>query len=202
MSVSNPHRRTDADWTTRLGRFLRNYYIYFVFVAVVMLLSSANLDQFGLFERGNFLNDYNVINILRISAPLLVLSGAFTLLMVSGYIDLSVGSAMSLCAVTYAALAINGVPFVPAFALTVVVGCGLGAINGVLVVILKITPVIATLITLSLFKGVALLMVEDGTSAIKSGGGLSMPDWINTYGRDGFLLHLPASFPSPFESRR
>ena len=175
----------------RIAHFLRNYYIYFVFVAVILGLSAANLDSYGLFERGNFLYKKNIINILRVSAPLITLAGAFCLLMVSGYIDLSVGSAMSLSAVIYALLAINGVPFVLAFAITVVVGAGLGVINGFLVVRLKITPVIATLITLSFYKGIALLLVQDGVSAIKSGGGLTMPSWFNSYGREGVLLGLP-----------
>ena len=35
----------------RVARFLRDYYIYFVLVAVVVLLSVANLDKFDLFER-------------------------------------------------------------------------------------------------------------------------------------------------------
>jgi len=178
----------------RIAQFLRNYYIYFVLVAVILGLSLANLDSYGLFERGNFLYKKNIINILRVSAPLITLAGAFCLLMVSGYIDLSVGSAMSLSAVVYALLAINGVPFVFAFAITVVVGAGLGVINGLLVVRLKITPVIATLITLSFYKGIALLLVEDGTSAIKSGGGLKMPSWFNSYGREGVLLGLPMAF--------
>ena len=86
-------------------------------IAVVVVLSVANLDRFPLFERGNFLSENNIVNILRAAAPLLTLAGAFTLLMVSGYIDLSVGSAMSLSAVVYALLAINGVPFLPAVAL-------------------------------------------------------------------------------------
>ena len=178
----------------RIAQFLRNYYIYFVLVAVILGLSAANLDSYGLFERGNFLYKKNIINILRVSAPLITLSGAFCLLMVSGYIDLSVGSAMSLSAVIYALLAINGVPFVLAFAITVVVGAGLGVINGFLVVRLKITPVIATLITLSFYKGIALLLVQDGTSAIKSGGGLKMPSWFNSYGREGVLFGLPMAF--------
>jgi ribose/xylose/arabinose/galactoside ABC-type transport system permease subunit len=179
---------------SRIAQFLRNYYIYFVLVAVILGLSAANLDSYGLFERGNFLYKKNIINILRVSAPLITLAGAFCLLMVSGYIDLSVGSAMSLSAVIYALLAINGVPFVFAFAITVVVGAGLGVINGFLVVRLKITPVIATLITLSFYKGIALLLVQDGTSAIKSGGGLSMPGWFNSYGREGVLFGLPMAF--------
>jgi ribose/xylose/arabinose/galactoside ABC-type transport system permease subunit len=179
---------------SRIARLLRNYYIYFVLAAVVVVLSVANLDKFDLFERGNFLNRNNIINILRVSAPLLTLAGAFTLLMVSGNIDLSVGSAMSLCAVVYALLAINGVPFLAAVAITLLLGSGLGAINGFLVVKLRITPVIATLISLSLYKGIALLLVPDGVSAIKSGGDLSMPGWFNSYGREGVMLGLPVAF--------
>ncbi|MDA4846635.1 ABC transporter permease [Hoeflea poritis] len=194
MSQPTAISQGPTDRNGRIARFLRDYYIYFVFVAVIAVLSVANLDQFTLFERGNFLNKYNIINILRVSAPLITLAGAFTLLMVSGYIDLSVGSAMSLSAVVYALLAINGVPFLPAFVATVAVGVVLGTINGFLVVRLKITPVIATLITLSLYKGIALLLVQDGVSAIKSGGGLKMPAWFNDYGREGVLLSLPMAF--------
>jgi ribose/xylose/arabinose/galactoside ABC-type transport system permease subunit len=166
MPKSSTLAQTSPTIAGHVARYMRDYYIYFVLVLVVALLSVANLDKFGLFERGNFLYERNIINILRISAPLLTLAGAFTLLMVSGYIDLSVGSAMSLSAVVYAMLAINGVPFLPAFATTLAVGAGLGLINGFLVVRLKITPVIATLITLSLYKGVALLLVQVGVSAI------------------------------------
>ncbi len=177
-----------------VGSLLRQYYIYLVLLIVVAVLTLANLDRFPLFERGNFLSENNIVNILRAAAPLLTLAGAFTLLMVSGYIDLSVGSAMSLSAVVYALLAINGVPFLPAVALALLLGVGLGIINGLLVVRLDITPVIATLITLSLYKGVALLLVQDGVSAIKSGGGRSMPDWFNSYGREPALLGLPMAF--------
>jgi ribose transport system permease protein len=194
MAQSTTQDASRSSRGDRLARLLRDYYIYFVLAAVVLVLSVANLDKFDLFERGNFLNQNNIINILRVSAPLLTLAGAFTLLMVSGYIDLSVGSTMSLSAVVYAMLAINGVSFLPAVAITLVVGIGLGLINAFLVVRLKITPVIATLITLSLYKGVALLLVEDGVSAIKSGGGLAMPEWFNSYGREGVLLGLPMAF--------
>jgi ribose/xylose/arabinose/galactoside ABC-type transport system permease subunit len=44
----------------------------------------------------------------------------------------------------------------------------MGFLNGYLVMKLRITPVIATLVTLSLFKGIAMLIVPDGLSAIKS----------------------------------
>jgi ribose/xylose/arabinose/galactoside ABC-type transport system permease subunit len=59
---------------------------------------------------------------------------------------------------------------------------------------LRITPVIATLVTLNLFKGIALLIVPDGTSAIKSTAAQKMPAMINTYARQDVLLGLPGAF--------
>ncbi len=59
---------------------------------------------------------------------------------------------------------------------------------------LRITPVIATLVTLSLFKGLALLIVPDGLSAIKSSADQVMPGWINDYARKEILFGLPAAF--------
>jgi ribose/xylose/arabinose/galactoside ABC-type transport system permease subunit len=75
-----------------------------------------------------------------------------------------------------------------------ILGCGLGFINGYLVMKLRITPVIATLVTLSLFKGVALLIVPDGLSAIKGSADKVMPAWINDYARKDVLLGLPWAF--------
>jgi ribose/xylose/arabinose/galactoside ABC-type transport system permease subunit len=131
---------------------------------------------------------------LRSAVPVMTLSGAFTLLMISGYIDLSVGSAMSLNAVVFAWMILNGVPFLLAFPITLVVGVVLGAVNGYLVMKLRITPVIATLVTLLIFKGLALLIVPDGSSAIKSTAEQAMPAWINDYARQDVFLGLPMAF--------
>ena len=131
---------------------------------------------------------------LRVSAPILTLSGAFTLLMISGYIDLSVGSAMSLAAVVFSLMILNGFPFIAAFLVTLVVGIGMGLLNGFFVMKLRITPVIATLVTLNLFKGIALLIVPDFTSAIKSTATQKMPAMINYFARQDVFLGLPMAF--------
>jgi len=152
------------------------------------------VGEVGLFGRGAFLSPASLINMLRISVPILTLSGAFCLLMISGYIDLSVGSAMSLSAVVFSLMILNGFAFLPALLLTLVVGVGMGLLNGFNVMKLRITPVIATLVTLNLFKGIALLIVPDGTSAIKSTATQKMPAFINYYARQDVVLGLPASF--------
>jgi ribose/xylose/arabinose/galactoside ABC-type transport system permease subunit len=165
-----------------------------VLLSIVVIFSLLKLDEVPMFGRGHFLGRDSIINLLRTAVPIMTVSGAFTLLMISGYIDLSVGSAMSLNAVVFSWLVLNGVPFLPAILGAMVLGVVLGAINGFLVMRLRITPVIATLVTLLLYKGVALLIVPDGQSAVKSTAEQTMPGWINNYARQDVLLGLPAAF--------
>jgi ribose/xylose/arabinose/galactoside ABC-type transport system permease subunit len=173
---------------------IKKYYIYVVLALIVVLFSVVKLGQVQMFGRGHFLSPDSLINLLRTAVPILTLSGAFTLLMISGYIDLSVGSAMSLSAVVFALMILNGFAFLPALLLTLVMGLAMGGLNGLLVMKLRITPVIATLVTLNLFKGIALLIVPGGLSAIKSSAAKLMPAWINDYARKGVLLRLPWAF--------
>lgn len=186
--------RAELDRSRARRSTIKKYYIYVVLLLIVAVFSVMKLDQVPLFGRGSFLSRDSIINLLRTAAPIMTLSGAFTLLMISGYIDLSVGSAMSLNAVVFAFMVLNGFSFLPALLLTLLLGVVLGAINGFLVMRLRITPVIATLVTLLLFKGVALLIVPDGTSAVKSTAEQTMPGWINNYARQDVLMGLPAAF--------
>ena len=173
---------------------IKRYYIYIVLALIVAAFSLLKLDEVTFFGRGHFLSPDSIINLLRSAVPIFILSGAFTLLMISGYIDLSVGSGMSLTAVVFAWLVLNGYPFWVAISTTLVLGLVMGALNGLLVMQLRITPVIATLVTLNLFKGIALLIVPDGTSAIKSTATQTMPGWINDFARKDVLLGLPWAF--------
>jgi len=182
----------DRSGATRAA--VKKYYIYVVLLVIVAIFSLVKVGEVGLFGRGAFLSPDSVINMLRISVPILTLSGAFTLLMISGHIDLSVGSAMSLSAVVFSLMILNGFPFLLAFVITLVVGIGMGLLNGFNVMKLRITPVIATLVTLNLFKGIALLIVPDGTSAIKSTATQKMPAMINFYARQDVVLGLPLAF--------
>ena len=193
-NLSNESLRNPLERAARARANVKNLYIYVVLVLIVAVFSVVKLGQVEFFGRGHFLSPDSVVNLLRAAVPILTLSGAFTLLMISGYIDLSVGSAMSLSAVMFSYLILNGFPFYAALPLTLVLGICLGALNGLLVVRLRITPVIATLVTLNLFKGIALLIVPDGTSAIKSTAAQKMPAWINDYARAGAVFGLPWAF--------
>ena len=185
---------TSQQPTRSMRATIKKFYIYFVLLLIILVFSVVKLGEVEMFGRGHFLSPDSVINMLRSAVPVMTLSGAFTLLMISGYIDLSVGSAMSLNAVVFAFMILNGVPFLPAFLITLVLGVVLGSINGYLVMKLRITPVIATLVTLLLFKGFALLIVPDFSSAIKGSAEHPMPAWINDYARQNVFLGLPMAF--------
>lgn len=194
IDVKKQSLRLQFDRSAALRLNIKKFYIYFVLMLIVLVFSMMKLDQVNMFERGHFLSPDSVINLLRSAVPILTLSGAFTLLMIAGYIDLSVGSAMSLSAVVFALMILNGFSFLPAFMITLILGIGLGFLNGYLVMKLRITPVIATLVTLNLFKGAAMLIVPDGLSAIKGSAEKVMPGWINDYARKDILLGLPWAF--------
>lgn len=182
------------DRSTVIRTNIKRFYIYFVLALVVIVFSVIRLDEVDWFERGHFLNPNNIINLLRISVPIITVAGAFTFLMIAEYIDLSIGSAMSLSAVVFSWMILNGSSFLLAMFVTIILGIIMGSLNGILVMKLNITPVIATLVTLSLFKGIALLIVPDGLSAIKGSSEQTMPAWINDYARQDVGLGLPMAF--------
>ena len=186
--------RKQLDRSESIRSVIKQFYIYVVLALIVLAFSLMKLDQVEFFGRGHFLSPDSVINMLRSAVPILTLSGAFTLLMISGNIDLSVGSAMSLSAVVFAWMILNGFGFLPAFIITLILGILMGFLNGYFVMKLRITPVIATLVTLSLYKGIALLIVPKGLSSIKSSADKVMPAWINDYARKDVLLGLPWAF--------
>ncbi len=193
-TVKNTPSRLQADRSAAIRETIKQFYIYVVLLLIVIAFSLLKLDQVSFFERGHFLSPDSIINLLRSAVPILILSGAFTLVMIAGYIDLSVGSAMSLSAVVFAWMILNGYGFLLALIATMILGIIMGFLNGYLVTKLRITPVIATLVTLSLFKGIALLIVPDGLSAIKSSADKVMPAWINDYARKEAFIGLPWAF--------
>jgi ribose/xylose/arabinose/galactoside ABC-type transport system permease subunit len=177
---------------------IKRFYIYFVLALVVVVFSVIRLDEVAFFERGHFLSPDNIINLLRISVPIMTVSAAFTFLMIGERIDLSIGNGMSLTAVVFALLILNGFSFLSALVGTLILGILMGALNGFLVEKLRITPVIGTLITFSLYLGIAQLIVTyamgPGQSAIKGTAEKPMPAWINNYGREDVLFGLPMAF--------
>ncbi|MGA4727084.1 ABC transporter permease [Micromonospora taraxaci] len=115
------------------------------------------------------------IDILRLSAPLILVALGMTLVISTGGIDLSVGS---LCAISgaIACMYISKQPdqnsltvVLTALALALAISLVLGAWNGVLVAVIGIQPIIATLILMVAGRGLAQLITQGQIITINSG---------------------------------
>ena len=108
------------------------------------------------FTGQNFLSVTNLFECVRLAVEIGLLALALTPVIVTGGIDLSVGSMMGLCAVTLGALLKDAHwPTALALLATLLVSLAGGAINAFLISRLNLSPLIVTLGTYSLFRGIA-----------------------------------------------
>ena len=122
---------------------------------VLLLVLAAEVAVFAATAQ-NFFTLGNFFEVIRFSVELGLLAIALTPVIVSGGIDLSVGSMMGLAAVLFGAAVQDWhLPLAVAAALALAAGAVGGALNGALVARLNIPPLIVTLGTFSLFRGVA-----------------------------------------------
>jgi ribose transport system permease protein len=105
-----------------------------------------------------FLALENLMNVSRQIAMLVTVGSVVTMLMVTRNFDLSIGGVVALSGCVAAVLAGADVPIPLAFAIGTVVGTAVGIANAVLVVIVGINSVVATLGTMYLTRGSALLV--------------------------------------------
>lgn len=163
------------------SQVISNGYVLIILIGVFLI--------FSLFSEGRFVSSGSIVNILRISVPVLLISTVATLLMITGNVDLSVGGQLGLCACVFALMMQYGIPFYAGVVIVALLGCLLGFINGFLVMKLNITPVIATLGTMSLFLGIGRLLLQPGLDMIRE----NMPKDMGFFSRGNFFLNLPPS---------
>lgn len=105
-----------------------------------------------------FLTAPNLLNIVRQSAPLLIVAAAMTFVITTGGIDLSVGSVLALAATLSAASLQAGIPWPLVIVLMLAMGGLIGAIQGFFIAYERIPAFIVTLAGLSVIRGLALLI--------------------------------------------
>ncbi|WP_426240854.1 ABC transporter permease [Pararhizobium sp. DWP1-1-3] len=121
----------------------------------------------------NFLSTANIILMSKHVALNAFLAMGMTFVIITGGIDLSVGSIVGLCGMVAGGLILNGIDLqigytmyfnvVEVCLITLVVGILIGAINGLLITKLNVAPFIATLGTLYVARGFALLSSDGQT---------------------------------------
>ncbi len=105
-----------------------------------------------------FLSSGNLASVARQTAVITIMAMGMTMVMVSGGIDLSVGSMMALCGVLGALTMVNSASVILGILVCIVAGAGLGMLNGFAVASLGIPAFIVTLGAMGIYRGVSLLI--------------------------------------------
>ena len=155
-----PNLQLDAPWRERL--FPNNEW-------ALLLVIFVECSVFSL-TGSNFLSTANAFEITRLSVEVGLLSLVLTPIIITAGIDLSVGSMMGLAAVVLGSLWRDAhMPIILAAAVTLLVGIAGGSLNALMIARLRFPPLIVTLGTFSLFRGIA----EGLTGGIENYSGFS-----------------------------
>ncbi len=141
---------------------------------LLVTLGFAIADQ--VWGQGRFIELRNFRVVLVQAAPVAVAALGLTLIIISGGIDLSAGTASMLCATVLATMLNAEYSVTLAVAATLLAGsvCGLG--NGLLIAILRIPPFIVTLGTMTIFLGIAKRLAGGSTVFVDRS---LMPEWLS-----------------------
>ena len=128
----------------------------------------------------HFFSSDNLINIARQVSINAIIAVGMSCAILSGGIDLSVGSVMALTGTLTAGLMVAGVPPGLAIMAGLAVGIAFGVGNGFFIAYAKMPPIIVTLATMGIARGLALLYT--GGYPIND-----LPDWFEFFGRGNVL---------------
>lgn len=155
--------------TANMRYLLRHETILAILLVVVLAVLATQSDRF--FTVANLLNQG------RLMTEVALVAMVMTFVIVTGGIDLSVGSILGLTAILLGVFWQNlGMPLPVAMVLAVLAGGIGGLINGVIITRFKVPPLIATLATLALYRGLA-----EGISQARSVRGY--PEWFFVLGQ-------------------
>ena len=116
----------------------------------------------------NFLKVDNIMTILLQSAITAITAYGMTYVIISGAVDLSIGSNIAFSGVIIALLLQAGVPIAISILITLVVGALVGSMNGVMVSKMKLPPFIATLGSQMTLRGLAYIITDSKPVYIQS----------------------------------
>ncbi len=134
----------------RLGTLLANQESAIIIALLVLFLSIGLTNS-------RFLADRNLLDILQGNAYIAVAAIGMSMVIITGNIDISVGSLIGLLAIISGRLVVEGAPVIVAWVVPLIVGAGVGALIGYLVAYLKIPSIVVTLGMLSILKGVLII---------------------------------------------
>lgn len=143
---------------SRLAGFGQQYGFILVLLVVVIYFS---------FAAPFFFSFDNLLAVLHATAPMLVIATGLAVVVFAGKIDISLGSVAFLAAVIGMKLHYEfGVPSQISLVIMVFIGLALGAVNGAIIVGLRINSLVTTLATMIAFRGLALTLTGSQSIAL------------------------------------
>lgn len=146
-----------------------------------LILFSAIVAMINL----RFLSVANILNVFRQSSINAVIAIGMTFVILTGGIDLSVGSILAFCGAVSAAMLSSGINPVLSLLVALVLGLFFGIVNGVLVSVMKLQAFIVTLVTMTFLRGATLVFTNGKPITVNDGGAL----FENIGG--GYLFNIP-----------
>ncbi len=135
--------------------------------SVAVWIALVALIVFGLLRYENFGGAYNISSFLNYNSMFIIIAVGMCFVIMTGGIDLSVGSVAAFTSVIAAYLSPHGIEV--ALPVAVLAGMGFGMINAFCIIVLRIPPFIATLATMLGAKGGALVISDAQTIAVDWG---------------------------------
>lgn len=132
-----------------------------------------------------FLSVANILNVFRQSSINAVIAIGMTFVILTGGIDLSVGSILAFCGAVSAAMLSSGMNPVLSLLVALVLGLFFGIVNGFLVSVMKLQAFIVTLVTMTFLRGATLVFTNGKPITVNDGGAL----FENIGG--GYLFNIP-----------
>jgi ribose transport system permease protein len=131
------------------------------------------------------MSDRNLRNLLRQIAPILIIGIAQSYVLITGNIDLSIGSVVGMSCMISATLMTKGISPASAISITVLCCLAVGLVNGLLVAKCELPPFIATLGTMTIARGIAQI-VNNNRNTDSIGEGARAFRNLFYYGEFGF----------------
>jgi ribose/xylose/arabinose/galactoside ABC-type transport system permease subunit len=164
-----------------LSQRLLNNSTAVLFVAVVAIFTVLSFSSKGDFR---ILNPENLVNIVKNASFTGMIAVGMTFVLLTGGIDLSVGSTMYLAALSGGyAMIYWGFDIIPALLIAMLIGVGIGALNGLGVVALRIIPFMVTLGMQVIARGMGTVITDSKQ--------LDYPPAVNQFGQINVLGIIP-----------
>ena len=136
----------------KLTKTLRQYVVIFTILVILFLLFAI--------INPNFIDRYNFLSMVQSFVPYAILALGVCFVIATGGVDLSIGTSMIAAALVAGRFAVLGMPLGFVIPIMIILGLGLGALNGFLIAKLRIPPFIATLGTSMAIRGASAIFVK------------------------------------------